>query len=125
MVGWEENRILMIKNKKILIQILIVFLFTLAVASLFLTLDADPHHDGIMLKPAVDVANGEILFKQMFTQYGALVTFLQALALGIFGKYLIVIRLLTAFFYAIIATVIWMIWSRLIPQWLASLTCIA
>jgi hypothetical protein len=115
----------MIKNKKTLIHILIVFLFTLAVASLFSTLNADPHHDGIMLKPAVDVANGEILFKQTFTQYGALATFLQALALAVFGRYLIVIRLLTAFFYAIIATVIWMIWSRLIPQWLATITCVA
>ena len=41
------------------------------------SLGVDPHHDGIMLKPALDVLSGQVLFRDTFTQYGALTTYLQ------------------------------------------------
>lgn len=106
------------------IQPIFVFVLTLIVASLFSTIAVDPHHDGIMLKPALDVANGKTLFKDTFTQYGALTTLLQAMAIKIFGEYLITIKLLTAFFYAMISILLWVIWSRFIPKWLCTLSCI-
>ena len=46
-------------------------------------LGVDAHHDGIMLKPALDVLAGQVLFRDTFTQYGALTTYLQAAALWI------------------------------------------
>ncbi len=67
----------------------LVFLGILIVAAHFARLDPDWHHDGILFKPAVDVAAGLSLFKETFTQYGALTTYLQAGAIAIFGKYLI------------------------------------
>lgn len=84
----------------------------------------DPHHDGIMLKPAIDVAQRKMLFRDTFTQYGALTTLLQSLAIKIFGQYLIVIRLLTAFFYALTSIFLWLVLSRFLPKWLVSLSCI-
>jgi hypothetical protein len=72
----------------------------------------DVHHDGIMLKPATDVANGQMLFRDTFTQYGALTTFIQALALKVFGPYLIVIRLTTVFFYSLSSVLLYYIWRN-------------
>lgn len=102
---------------------LVFFLTLTIVGSLSLT-QVDPHHDGIMLKPAVDVANGKMLFRDTFSQYGALTTLIQALAIKLFGKYLIVIRLLTALFYGLISILLWLIYSRVLPKWLNTFSCI-
>lgn len=93
-----------------------IFLITLIVAGYFSTIGVDPHHDGILIKPAFDLASGKILFKETFTQYGALTTIIQALALKIFGRYLITIRLLTAFFYALISSLLYLIFKRFLPK---------
>jgi hypothetical protein len=74
----------------------------------------DVHHDGIMLKSATDVANGQVLFRDTFTQYGALTTFIQALALKVFGPYLIVIRLTTVLFYSLSIVLLYYIWRNFI-----------
>ena len=49
----------------------------------FARVGLDPHHDGIMLKPALDVLAGQVLYRDTFSQYGPLTTYLQALALAI------------------------------------------
>lgn len=105
-------------------QPVFIFLIMLIVSSFFSTIGVDAHHDGILFKPAVDVAEGKILFKESFSQYGALTTLLQALAIRIFGEYLIVIRLLTAFFYALTSFFLWLVWSRIIPKWLTTISCL-
>lgn len=61
----------------------------------------DPHHSGLLYKGALDVANGKILFLETFTQYGALTTYVQALALLIGGKRVTSILFTTALFYAV------------------------
>lgn len=101
-----------------------LFFLTFAVAGYFSTLGIDPHHDGIMLKPAIDFAEGKILFKESFTQYGALTTILQGVSLILFGKYLIVIKLLTALFYSLIAALLYLIWKNVIPRYLALISCL-
>lgn len=101
-------------------QPLLLALLTYAVISRFAPIGVDAHHDGLLFKPALDVAEGKMLFRDTFTQYGALTTLLQASALKIFGRYLLVIRLQTAFLYALTAYFLWLIWKRLIPQWLAT-----
>ncbi len=106
----KTNRIFGIFNP------IFIFLITLIVAGYFSTIGVDPHHDGILLKPALDMVSGKILFKETFTQYGALTTIIQALALKIFGSYLITIRLLTAFFYALISLLLYFIFKRFLPM---------
>jgi hypothetical protein len=104
--------------------LIFMFLLTFIISYFFMIIKADPHHDGIMIKPAIDVAEGRILFRESFTQYGALTTLLQAFAILIFGKYLIVIRLLTSFFYGLILVLLWIIFSRLLNKQLNSIFCI-
>ena len=101
---------------------LFVFLVTLIIAGLFATYEIDPAHDGIMLKPAIDVVEGKMLFRETFTQYGAATTLIQAGAVALFGKYVVVLRLLTAFFYAAIAVFLYLILSRFIPKYLTVLS---
>lgn len=98
---------------------LFIFFITFIISGYFSTIGTDPHHDGIILKPAIDVANGKMLFRDTFTQYGAFTTIIQALAIKIFGEYLITIQLLTAFFYGLISVLIYLIWSRFLSKKLA------
>jgi hypothetical protein len=85
----------------------------------FAILDPDWHHDGILFKPAVDVASGLSLFRDTFTLYGALTTYIQAGAIYLFGKYLIVLRLQAALFLVLIGFFNILILERLCPRWLA------
>jgi len=109
--------------RKRIIEI-ILFLLTFAISGYFSTIGVDPHHDGIMIKPAMDVASGQMLFRDTFTQYGALTTLLQAASLIIFGKYLITIKLLTAFFYGLISILLYLIFTRFIPKTIVFITVI-
>ena len=78
------------------------------------------HHDGIMLKPALDVLSGQVLFRDTFMQYGSLTCYLQALALWIFPS-LLSIRLLTVAAYAISLYFNYLSWRLLLPRPLALL----
>ena len=102
-----------------------VFLLTVGVVGALAVLQVDPHHDGVMLKPAFDVAAGQTLFRDTFTQYGALTTWVQALAVKVAGKYLLVIRLLTALIYGFIAVLMWLIYSRFLPNYLNTFSCLS
>jgi hypothetical protein len=101
-----------------------IFILTVVISGYFSAIGADPHHDGILIKPAIDVASGKMLFRDTFTQYGALTTLVQAASLLVFGKYLIVIKLLTAFFYGLISIVLYGILKNILPKSLAFTTLI-
>lgn len=47
------------------IPILLFFIVFIS-ASYFSTFSVDPHHDGLMLKSALDVSRGQILYKDTF-----------------------------------------------------------
>ncbi|MEK7160147.1 MAG: glycosyltransferase family 39 protein [Patescibacteria group bacterium] len=96
-----------------------IFFVTFIISGYFSSIGTDPHHDGIVLKPAIDIVNGKMLFRDTFTQYGALTALIQALAIKIFGEYLITIKLLTAFFYGLISILIYLIWSKFLSKGLA------
>jgi hypothetical protein len=104
-----------------LITVASLFAITLFVTGLFAPIGIDPHHDGIMLKPAMDIASGKILFKESFTQYGALTVFMQAAALAVFGKSLIVLRLLTSLFYGLVAVLLYLLFISFLKKWQAVL----
>jgi len=119
------------KRKKIInrklftvLQILFVFLLTVGVTGYFSNMGIEPRHDGIMLKPASDIAHGQMLFRDTFTQYGALSAILQSWAINIFGNYLIVIKLFTVFVYGLIAVMLWLVWALFLPEFLATLACV-
>ncbi len=87
----------------------------------FAPLGVDPHHDGIMLKPALDVLAGQVLFRDTFTQYGALTTYLQVMALLIEPS-LLAIRFLTVTVYAVTLFFLYATWRLILPRSLALLS---
>ena len=103
---------------------LCLFVAIFFVAGYFARMDPDWHHDGILFKPAVDVASGLSLFRDTFSQYGALTTYLQAAALKIFGKHLVVIRYESVLFLGLIGIVFFAIFRRLVPDLVAVLSVV-
>lgn len=92
------------------------------VPAYFAFLDPDWHHDGILFKPTVDVASGLTLYRETFSQYGALTTYLQAAAISIFGKHLLVIRLQAAIFLSLSGALLFVIAHRIAPRNIAILS---
>ena len=68
-------------------HVAVVLILTTTVASFFSLLGIDAHHHGVMFKSALDVANGQMLFRDTFTPYGAMTILLQALVLKVFGNH--------------------------------------
>ncbi len=100
----------------------VIFTLTLLVSGYFSTLGIDLHHDGILFKPAFDVASGKMLFRDTYTQYGALTTLIQGLGLIIFGKYLIVMKLSAALFYGLSSVLLYLISIKILPRFLSLVT---
>jgi len=99
----------------------LLFVITVLLFAPFAFLSVDLHHDGVMLKPAMDVAAGMVLFRDSFNQYGFLSTFLQAAAVKLFGGEILVIKLLTVVFYGLCAVELDRLWSRFLSvpfRWL-------
>ena len=61
----------------------------------------DPHHAGLMLSNAKDLAEGKVPYKEIFIQYGMMTTAIQALAFKILGQNLLAIIFITALAYAL------------------------
>jgi len=100
---------------------LFFFGLTFLVAAYYSVYDVDPHHDGAIFKPALDVSQGLMLYRDTFSQYGALFTLLTAAGLKIFGPYVLVLRIMAAFFYGLVGAMLWLLGERLLPRWLAAL----
>jgi hypothetical protein len=93
----------------------LVALLAAAIFYPFAAIGVDPHHDGIMLKPALDVLSGQVLFRDTFSQYGPLTTYLQAWVLGI-QPTLLSLRLLTVAAYAGSLFFLYLAWRSLLPR---------
>jgi len=91
---------------------IVIFFSVLAIASFFAQFDIDSHHDGIMFKTAVDISQGKILFRDTYTHYGPIPSFIQGISVYLFGQYVLVIRLTTAILYAITGLFLWLIWEK-------------
>lgn len=85
----------------------------------FTTLEIDPYHDGVMLKPAMDVLSGQTLFRDSLMLYGALTTWLQAAAMALLGPTLRALRLSTVCAYGLAAGALVMCWRLVLPRPLA------
>jgi hypothetical protein len=97
---------------------LIIFCF----AALFSRLNVDVHHQGIMFAAAMRILNGDALYTGNLFYYGPLVPILNACALFIFGKHLLVLQLMASACYGFIAILLWRIWGRFLPEWLSGAT---
>ncbi len=102
--------------KKKLFLSISIFIAVYLFINIFTLMNVDSIHDGILFKPALDVSRGKILFRDTFTQYGALTTFVQAAFLKLFGSYLLVMRQSAVLFYALSAVLLWNIWSRFLNK---------
>ena len=81
----------------------------------FIMLDPDWHHDGILLKPALDVAKGNALFRDVFSQYGLLTTWLHALAIKASEPTLSSLRLFHGFIFSACGLAIYLLSRLLMP----------
>ncbi|MCS6245275.1 MAG: hypothetical protein H2172_15690 [Opitutus sp.] len=89
----------------------------------FAAIGVDPHHDGIMLKPAMDVLSGQVLFRDTFSQYGPLTTYFQALALAV-SPTLYSLRILTVLAYAGSLGFLYLAWRAMLPRSLSLVACL-
>ena len=94
----------------------------MAVLLPFARLVVDLHHDGIMLKPALDVLSGQTLFRDTFMQYGALSCYLQALALWLHPT-LLALKLQAVAAYGVSLFFLYGAWRQILPRSLAILSC--
>lgn len=69
---------------------------TFAVTLYFGLYGCDPHHDGVMFEAALKVAHGAVLFRDTFTQYGALAVCYDALFIKLFGDSMVSIQIAAA-----------------------------
>src|SRR5260221_5007561 len=105
---------------------LIAGLFAIVLLALLLPMaciGVDAHHDGVMFKPALDVYSGQVLFRDSFSQYGLLSSYLQAAALGI-EPTLRCIRLLNVAGYVVTLVFLYAAWRVILPRSLLVVACI-
>lgn len=88
----------------------------------FASLGVDAQHDGIMLKPALDVLSGQVLFRDTFMQYGALTCYLQVLAVWIHPS-LLALRFMMVAAYGLTLFFLYASWRFILPRPLAILSC--
>ncbi|HTL66828.1 MAG TPA: hypothetical protein VL200_04130 [Lacunisphaera sp.] len=107
-------------------DVLIAMVWSAVLAALLLPLariGIDPHHDGVMLKPALDVLSGQVLFRDSFMQYGAVSCYLQAMALAI-HRTLLAVRILTVVTMVAVLFISYAAWRLILPRSLASVACL-
>jgi hypothetical protein len=101
-----------------------IFFITLIIAVVRAPMGVDVHHDGQVIKAALDVAEGRVLFRETHSPYGMLFVWVQAGALLLFGKTLLTLCMLTAFFHALDMAMIFLLAARLVPRWLAGVAAL-
>src|SRR5262245_15414059 len=97
------------------------FLTTLLLFYPFAFMGVDPYHDGLMLKPALDVLDGQVLYRDTFSPYGAATVYFQAVCLLLFGSTLTVLKVSTVVLYATAAGLFAAVWRSFLPRGLTIL----
>jgi hypothetical protein len=85
---------------------------TVALFGPFTRLYVDELHDGYVLKPALDVLSGQTLYRDTFSTYGPLTTYLHVLWLKAFGANLLAIRVGTLLAYGVAAAFLVSAWRE-------------
>ncbi len=85
---------------------------TFLVSYLFALRGVDPHHQGFLLKSAVDVSRGLALYKDTFTQYGSLSIYLLVPAIRLLGESVLAINAAACAAYALCGMLLYAIVQR-------------
>lgn len=93
--------------------IVLLAVITFLYCGFYAQFHVDPHHDGIILKPAFDVLHGKKLFVETFTQYGALTTLIHTFFMSIFGTTLWALRFSAVISYTLISILLYKLWRQL------------
>jgi len=109
----------MINDIRPRLKFLGVFLLTLMIYLPFARLGVDPHHDGIMLTPALVVARGGVIHRDIFSQYGPITAYLQAVFVWIFGPHLLSIRIASATYLSLAVALLYSSWRRIFGEGIA------
>lgn len=75
----------------------------------------DEHHDGLMLKNALDVYSGQIPYRDSYNQYGFLPSVLEALLMGVLGRTLLTVKLAAVIALAFSAGLLVLAFRRAMP----------
>ena len=94
----------------------VIFILVVLYFGAFAPLGVDLHHDGIMFIPALRVASGGLVFRDVFCQYGFLSPLLQGLSLYLGGHELLVMKYFSVLFYAGSAVLLDIIWERFLSS---------
>ena len=106
----------MINDIRPALKFLGVFLLTLIIYLPFSRLGVDPHHDGIMLTPALVVARGGVIHRDIFSQYGPITGYMQAVFVWIFGPHLLSIRIASATYLSLAIALLYSSWRRIFGE---------
>lgn len=93
----------------------VIFVITVLWFGVFAPLGLDFHHDGVMFIPALRVASGEMVFRDVFCQYGLLSPLLQGMAVRLGGGELLAMKYFSVLFYGGIALLLDRVWRPLLP----------
>jgi hypothetical protein len=87
-------------------RLVVVIALAQATASVFAPFaprHVNPYHDGVMLKAAVNVADGKTLFRDTFSIYGALTLWMHGVVLRLVSRELLAIKVCTVALYGVAA----------------------
>ena len=79
-------------------------------------MDPDPHHDGVQIAPAIAVAEGLVIHRDVYDHYGPVTAWIHAFGVEVFGPTLLTIRLITAAFLALSAVLFFLIARRVLAN---------
>ena len=80
---------------------LLVFAVSTLICYRLALINFDPHHTGVMYKTAFDISRGQVVYRDTYSQYGALTSLLQAAAILVLGPRATSVLFSTAFFYGL------------------------
>lgn len=111
-----ENSLADKSSRKKIFRDLLLFAVTVICFGTMARFGFDAHHDGVMLGAAAAVAEGKLMFKEVFCQYGPLAVWIQSIPVKLFGAEDLVIKSTTVFFYGLIAVLGTRIWERFLEK---------
>lgn len=107
------------------LNVLFIIVFSYSVLRYFASLGMDAHHDGFMFKTALDLAHGKILYRDTYSQYGIIPSYIQALFILAFGERILSIRIATVVVYVLAFVINYLIWKRYLSRTLALILDVA
>ncbi len=119
-----SNLHILLKNKISLLNSLLIFLLIFISALPFAFIGGDALHDGLMLKVAIDVWSGKMLFAQTYSYYGITSPIFHAFSLQILGEHLYAIRLATLFIYSLSGILLFFLWNKFTNKWISLIALI-